>query len=229
MKRIAKEQKRKLAAEKGSTLKSPTSALAPTNLSLSNEHEKDENVEMSGLSDTQFCTTPKNLASVLGSIVGDMLRYPSDEKRDLVQQFGVYFSKLGWDTEDHVSATAGTNLPIPTSMVKDMDTVGMINPAIRLTLQNIAQFVATVRKQKLYLSKSTAFDELHDYHASSRASHQRINDAAALGQGHKSSFAGDHKVPAFTVPKFVGDSLEGQAYVDNVVRKFKGHGQLQFL
>ena len=57
MKRIAKEQKkRELAAAKGSTLKSPTSALAPTNLSLSNEHEKDENVEMSGLSDTQFCT-----------------------------------------------------------------------------------------------------------------------------------------------------------------------------
>jgi len=162
-------------------------------------------------------------------MVGDTLRYPNDEKCDLVQQFGVYFSKLGWDSEDHVSATAGTNLPLPSTMVMDIDTVGMINPAIRLTLQNIAQFIATVRKRKLYLSKSTTFDELHDYHASNRASHQRINDAAALGQGHKASFAGDHKVPAFTVPKFVGDSLEGQAYVDNVVRKFNGHGQLQFL
>ena len=106
MKRIAKEQKRRLAAEKGSTLKSPTSALPPTNLSLSNEHEKDENIEMSGLLDTRFCTTPKNLASVIGSIVGDTLKYPSDEKRDLVQQFGIYFSTLGWKTEDHVTATA---------------------------------------------------------------------------------------------------------------------------
>ena len=146
MKKIAKEQKRRLAAEKGSTLKSPTSALAPTNPSLSNEHEKDENVKMSGLSDTQFCTTPKNLASVLGSIVEDTLKHPNDEKRDLVQQFGTYFSALGWDTEDHVSATSGTNLPIPNCMVKDADAVGMINPAIRLTLQNIAQFITMVRR-----------------------------------------------------------------------------------
>ena len=119
MKRIAKEQKRKLAAEKGSTLKSPTSALAPTNLSLSNEHEKDENVEMSGLSDTQFCTTPKNLASVIGSIVGDTLKYPSDEKRDLVQQFGIYFSALGWETEARFSGVVQNRVsdrpPIPTS------------------------------------------------------------------------------------------------------------------
>ena len=128
-----------------------------------------------------------------------------------------------------MTASAGTSLPKPDELVTDVSSVGMISPAVRLTLQNIAQFTATVRRRKLYLSKSTTFDELHDYHASNRASHQRINDAAALGQGHKASFAGDHKVPAFTVPKFVGDSLEGQAYVDNVVRKFKGHGQLHFL
>ena len=150
MKRIAKEQKKRiLAVAKGSTLKSPTSALAPTSLSLSNEHEKDKNVEMSGLSDTQFCMTPKNLASVLGSMVGDTLSYPNDEKRDLVQQFGVYFSKLGWDSEDHVSAIAGANLPIPNCMVKDANIVGTINPAIRLTLQNITQLIATVRRPKL--------------------------------------------------------------------------------
>ena len=31
------------------------------------------------------------------------------------------------------------------------------------------------------------------------------------------------------MPKFVGNSLEGQEFVDNVVRKFKGHGQLSYL
>ena len=124
MKRIAKEQKRKLAAEKGSALKSPTSALAPANLSLSNEHEKDENVEMSGLSDTRFCTTPENLAAVLGYMVGDTLKYPIDEKRDFVQQFGVYFSALGWKTEEHMTATAGSTLPMPDVIVSDDTTSG---------------------------------------------------------------------------------------------------------
>ena len=31
------------------------------------------------------------------------------------------------------------------------------------------------------------------------------------------------------MPKFVGDSLEGQAFVDNVVHKFNGHGQILYL
>lgn len=39
----------------------------------------------------------------------------------------------------------------------------------------------------------------------------------------------NHKVPWFTVPKFVGNSLEGQAFVDNIVRKVKDHGQLSYL
>ena len=112
MKKIAKERKRRLAAEKGSTIKSPALALAQSNLSLSTEHENDENVEMSGLTDTRFCTTPENLATVLGSMVGDTLKYLSDEKRDLVQQFGVYFSALGLKTEDYMTVTAGKSIPM---------------------------------------------------------------------------------------------------------------------
>ena len=98
LKKLAKEQKKlralqklgKGSPERGSNVKIPDSALAPTNLSLTSEHEKDEDVELSGLTDTRYCTTPKNLAAVLGSMVGDTLQYPNDEKRDIVQQFGVY-------------------------------------------------------------------------------------------------------------------------------------------
>ena len=85
-----------------------------------------------------------------------------------------------------------------------------------------------MRRQKLYLSRSTTLNELLDYHASSRKPNHRIYNAAALGQGHSPS-GGNHKVPAFLVSKFVGHSLEGQAFVDNVVSKFKGHGQLSYL
>ena len=66
--------------------KLPASVITPTNLSLSNEQKKDKGVEISSLTDTRFCTLPKTLAAVLGSRVGNTLKYPSDEKRDLVQQ-----------------------------------------------------------------------------------------------------------------------------------------------
>ena len=76
LKKLTKELKKlralgklgKGSPERGSILKSPDFALAPTNLSLTSEYEKDEDVELSGLTDTPYCTTPKNLAAVLGSM-----------------------------------------------------------------------------------------------------------------------------------------------------------------
>ena len=50
-------------------------------------------------------------------MVGNTLKYPEDDKRDLVQQFGIYFSVLGWKTEDFMTASAGTSLPIPEDLV----------------------------------------------------------------------------------------------------------------
>ena len=72
------------------------------------------------------------------------------------------------------------------------------------------------------------FDELLDYHASNCHIHQHKYDAAAMGQ--EQSLKGfDQKVPASSVTKFVGNRLERQEFVDNVVRKFKGHGQISYL
>ena len=102
--------------------------LAPANFSLSNEQEKDENIDISGLIDTRFCTSPKNLASVLGSMVGDSLNYPSDEKRELVQQFSVYFSALGWKTEDFMTASAGIFLLMPDDLIPDVTHCGHDQP-----------------------------------------------------------------------------------------------------
>ena len=117
---------------------------------------------------------------------------------------------------------------MPDDLLPDENVVGMISPAIKLTLQRIAQFTETVRRQKLYLSKLTTYDELLDYHASNRKSNQRIYDVTALEQGRTPS-GGNHNVPAFSVPKLVGNRIEGHAFVDNVMRKFKGRGQLSYL
>ena len=51
------------------------------------------------------------MASVLGTMIGDTLKYPGLEKQDLVQQFSVYFEALGWKIEDYMTASAGTSPP----------------------------------------------------------------------------------------------------------------------
>ena len=94
LKKFQKEEIKRRKAGKGSpdchpSSKSPTLTLAPNNVSLSNKHEKDKDVEIRSLTDKCFCTTPETPASVRGSMVGDTLKYPSDKIHYLVQQFGV--------------------------------------------------------------------------------------------------------------------------------------------
>ena len=127
-----------------------------------------------------------------------------------------------------MTASAGTCLPDPTAFVSDENAVGMTSPSIKLTIERIAQFVVTVRRQKLYLSKSTILDELLDWHASNRHTYQVKYDAAALSQ-EQSPAGFDQNVLAFSIPKFIGDRIKRQELVDNVMRKFKGHGQLSYL
>ena len=83
-----------------------------------------------------------------------------------------------------MTALAETCLLMPDNLVPDEKVVGMISTAIILTLELIVQFTVTVRRQKLYLSKSITFNEILDYHASNRKSNQRKYDATALGQEH---------------------------------------------
>ena len=191
--------------------------------------ETDSVAPSPGLSVTKHCDTPENLASIIGSIVGDKLAYSHDKTIILAQQFGTYFGKLGWLEEETMSSAAGQTLPKPQILDIAIGSVGLISPAVRLVLQNIATYTATVRKRKLYLSKSIQFDELESYHFSNCYAHQRRYDAAALGNGQTPSGGSDQKIPAFTVPKFDGSTLEGEVYVNNVERKFKGNGQLQYL
>ena len=114
-------------------------------------------------------------------MVGDTLKYPNLEKHNLVQQFGISFEALGWKTEDYITASAGTCLQILDDLVPDENVVGMISPSVILTLERIAQYTETVRRRKLYLSKSTTFDKIFYYRASNRKSNQCKYDAADLG------------------------------------------------
>ena len=159
----------------------PTSELKPLNLSLKHEHEKDEQTQMSDLIDTRHCTDCKHLDYVVGTMVANTLSIDTTEKHALLIQFCIYFDKLGWNTEDHMIASAHECLPKPASLVSNEDSVEMISPVIQLNIERMSQFVVTVRRRKLFLSSNTSFDELLEYHANNRHTAQLIYEAAALG------------------------------------------------
>ena len=95
-KAFKRKQKEELVTEEANVKKSPsrtpdakptpTSMLIPINLSLRNEHEKDEQTEMSSLTDTQHYTESKTLVIVVGTMVANTLSYGDMEKHALVFQ-----------------------------------------------------------------------------------------------------------------------------------------------
>ena len=79
----------------------PSSPLAPMNLSLNNiEYESTSAEAIVGcLTRTLYCTAPAMLARVFGAIVSTTFKYPTDEESALQTQFDTYFGMLGWSSE----------------------------------------------------------------------------------------------------------------------------------
>ena len=209
-------------------ISSTQSPLIGKKLSLTHENEDAMSIDTDFLSKTRVNLSPSNLAETLAPMIADKLAYPADAKKELVQQFGVYFDAIGWMTEDVAAETADDDLPAPKTVIKDANTVGMVSPAIRIILRKVQHMIKAVRKDSLYLSKSLSFGDLEKY-SSTHYAHQRRHDAAALGNGQTPSGGSDQKLPAFTVPKFEGTTLEGDAYVESVERRFTNNGQLKYL
>ena len=82
---LAKEANAKKIPSRAPSVKpSPKSMLSPVNLSLCNEHDKDKQTEMSGVTDTRHCTESKTLATVIEAMVMNTLKYDNLEKHALV-------------------------------------------------------------------------------------------------------------------------------------------------
>ena len=131
----------------------PTSVLKPVDLSSQTELERDDEPEISGLSDTRYCTNYKSLAKVVGAMVAHGLGYDNDTLQDLVKQFSYYFDKLGWDTEDDMADSLHENLPKLEDIISDVNRVTMIRPHMQLSIKRIAQYIVMVRDRNLFLRR----------------------------------------------------------------------------
>ena len=127
---------------------------------------------------------------------------------------------MGWSTEDTVAATAGQPIPAPATILDSVIDTELITPSVLLMLQNITRYIVPVRKRSLYLTKATSFNELVLYSSRTHYGHLRRHDAAALTSGQTALAGINSKLPSFQVPKFDGNTIKGDAWARNVVRKF---------
>lgn len=107
------------------------------------------------------------------------------------------------------------NSPKTINIVVDEVIVGMISPAVHLIIWMIGNMIVTVNKDKIYLSRSTSYDKLGQYHFSNHFSHQGRHNTTALGNVYHRG-GGGHMLPIFTKSRFNSTSLQGDTYVDDV-------------
>ena len=231
------ENKQKDQTDKSdSTMNTPPSQVKivskpiPIDLELSNELTKDTN-NRAGLSDAAQCSSPFEFASLFSTMISEKLVFSPDKREDLDVELQHYLPKLEWGSEDVIAATAGQALLTPASLLPDkIDEIeGGITPTVLMTMQSIAYHIALVRKQKLYLTMETTFDELDLFFSSMTYGYQRRNDTAALTNELTPSGGINSKMPTFPIPRFDGTPIDGDNWCADVVRKFKGNGYLMFI
>ena len=134
---------------------------------------------------------------------------------------------LGWTCEDNMAAIADNPFPRPEALGAKPEAVSMINNAMILYLQAVSAFVKTVRNDDLYISPSTTYDQLAIYNAkyhNSGGSSKTPQSTVVVSKSERSD-----KIPAFSIPKFTGDRMDGKSWIDSVERKFRGSGAINYL
>ena len=199
---------------------SPSSMMDPVNLSLSNKQDKDEVVEMSGLTDKHYCTTHRTLASVIGSMVTNTLGYPNLENHDLVIQFSIYFESLEWKSGLHDCVSRKVPPELSWSSIgwkycghdqpSDTTDFGAHCSVCRdgEKAKALSQQVNHVWRASWLSCKKSSFLSVQIW--------RRYSGIGTYSYGIWSKIT---RVLDFQI----------RAFVDNVMRNFKGHGQLSYL
>ena len=177
-----------------------------------------------GLADTMNCKTPGELAEVIVSLIVTKFSYTLTDDT-LEKQMTSYLTELGVENDDMLAFMSDESFPSPKSMNLDLKMLTI--PVLRM-LHTIAGMTVIVRQSSLYLTPSTTYDVLRTFAA--RSPHPAINDACGSGGGKSgSSSSTEVKVPNFSVPKFEGDTLGGDKFIDKVSTKFRSNGQSLYL
>ena len=177
-----------------------------------------------GLADTMICKTPEELAEVVVSLIVAKFSYNLTDDL-LEQQMTTYLKELGVENDDMLAFMSEETFPSPTSM--GLDLKKLTTPVLRM-LHSIAGMTVIVRQKSLYLTPTLTYNGLANFAA--RSPHPARYDACGSGGGKSGvNNSSDVKIPSFSVPKFEGDTLGGDKFIERVTTKFRSNGQSPFL
>jgi len=117
----------------------------------------------------------------------------------------------------------------PTLFATDDNPLNLIIVPVTLLVSQIATYICRILKHSCYLANGVTFStlstwiSLYDEITASTTDHKNTSIPT------KSSSGDEHKVPTFCVPKFTGDTLTGDTYIDSVDNAFRSSTITKYL
>ena len=180
-----------------------------------------------GLSTTKTCSDHDDVATVVTPLIGERFALSDAQRTKLQGQLSIYFVKSGVTNEEILSfMTDPASWPVPSTIADDGAPLNLITVPVTLLLAKIAKYTSLALEQSFYLSSKMNFKDVQKWGASfsSGTTTNTTNTTTSSTKGND-----DHKIPSFKVPAFHGDTLNGDKYIEDVVRAFCSNAMSKYL
>ena len=175
------------------------------------------------LSVTKKCSTAKALATVIAALIGDRFAMTQTHRTALLKDLIQYFSHAGViNDEIFAFMTDPTSWPDPFTAGKNDTALTQITVPVKLLLCQLASKATRMLTAGYFFSKVTSYSHFDAWIVALDASDV---PSVKVTTGTKT----DSKIPAFRVPSFKGITLDGDKYMDDVVRSFTNHALSQYI
>ena len=178
-----------------------------------------------GLSTSKKCSTAKALATVIASLVRDRFAMTITAGVSLLKELIQFFSHAGVSNDEIFSfMTEPSSWPDPAKAGSQATALTHITVPVKLLLCQLASYTHKVLQRGHFLDEMTSYADFHAWILSLDAEIQMPPKSASDIKP-----ATENKIPAFKVPFFRGVSLEGDKYMDDVVRSFTNHALSRYI
>ena len=178
-----------------------------------------------GLSPSPVLKTAAEVAEAVAPLVMTRLAMGQETRAALVTQLSFYFQKAGVNNDSALSILLDlSSWPVPSEVSTETNDLSLLTKPVTLMLLHVAGLAALVRANKHYLGPGVNYESLSAW--AGALNHPGRYDARGPGSSGTSS---DKKMPAFKVPPFKGDTIDGDKFIKQVQKTFKSSGVSQFL
>ena len=172
-----------------------------------------------GLSTTRTCTDANSVLAVVAPYFQERFALSDSQTASLRTQLEFYFIQCGITNEEMLSVmTSPDSWPKPQQLAMDASPLNLVTVPVTLLLSQIAKYTGRILHESCYLTTGVTFSSLSGW-ITSCDEFSNTSDTVKSSPGTSNKSDGN-KIPISRVPRFTGDTLAGDTYIEAIDNVF---------